>query len=537
MKPKPKIRDIIHEIMEPYAGRRYSTRLSLYVDIFILICIVASCVVIPIEVFYPGYETFYKYLEFCFAIIFIVEYLLRWYSAANRLSYPFTFYAIIDLLAIIPSILMMATEFMLLRSFRGIRLLRFLRFLRILRMLKFIRYSYLIYRGWISFRIWFSAICDQYRLRQLGSLFVWLLILWVFGSNLLFFTEKWISGVEGPYSGYWQAYWHILIVLISGIEDKEPLSLLGRIEVTVFLIGGIIVVGMLTGEIVSILVRKIQRAGKLTLKPPEGKMEQHIVILGDNGHRNNVIKQVNAALSGKYFFLVVSPNADEIKVTDKEGFDNVFALAGDPLKSEVLDASDVDDSLRVVILANHGSNEDISLNDNRSLMIALAVASRMKDIPMVVELRTADSLRYARNLAGVDFLVSRHFIERMASQAILNPGVTYIYNELMTFTGDSSEFYSVPVPNELIGKTFKDAQLYFLEMDNEAVVLVGIDCSPEEDPNTHFWLNPVDSQDQLPPSDIVLSQGDNLIVIAYERPAIVGVEEEDLWSGKILQRD
>ena len=55
---------------------------------------------------------------------------------------------------------------------------------------------------------------------------------------------------------------------MSGIEDKEPISLLGRIEVTAMMVVGIVIVGMLTGEIVAILVKKAQRVGKVDRPNP-----------------------------------------------------------------------------------------------------------------------------------------------------------------------------------------------------------------------------------------------------------------------------
>ena len=57
--------------------------------------------------------------------------------------------------------------------------------------------------------------------------------------------EVTLVGDEGPFAGYWRSYWNILIVLVSGIEDKEPLSLLGRMEVTLFLLAGLVIVVVL----------------------------------------------------------------------------------------------------------------------------------------------------------------------------------------------------------------------------------------------------------------------------------------------------
>ncbi|MEW6236136.1 MAG: ion transporter [Candidatus Omnitrophota bacterium] len=522
--------------MEPYKGGRDSTRLSLAMDLFILACILISCAAVPLEYIFPEHLTFFTYTEFVFAAIFIVEYVLRWYSSANRLIYPFTLYALIDLIAIVPSLLMLCEEMLLLRAFRGMRLLRLVRLLRLLRLLKFLRYGFLIYRGMISFRIWFSVLNYQYRLRQLGRLFFYGVLIWIIGAHLLFFTESLITEEAGPFSDYGKSYWNILIVLISGIEDKEPISTLGRVEVTIFLIAGIIVVGMLTAEIVSILVRKVHRAGKIAIKPPEGVMKHHIVILGENSNLDNVIRQVNAALDGKYFFLIISPIAEELKIPDPVIYKKVFAISGDPVKEEVLTRADIDHALRVVLLSMRDPSQSTVSIDNRTLMIALAVASRKRGIPMTVELLSGESLHYAKNLAGADFILSRHYIERLASQAVLHPGVTEIYNELMTFTGDSCEFYTVPVPSHLVGKTFKEAQLYFLDHDEEAIVVIGVDFSSPEEPNTRFWINPINCQDQLPPSEIILDAKDHLIIIAYELPSFAAMAEEDLWSGKRLSR-
>ena len=48
-------------------------------------------------------------------------------------------------------------------------------------------------------------------------------------------------------------------------------------------------------QIVFIIVRKVQRTGRLCIKPPRATLEQHIIILGNNSHLNNVIHQINAS--------------------------------------------------------------------------------------------------------------------------------------------------------------------------------------------------------------------------------------------------
>jgi voltage-gated potassium channel len=521
--------------MEPYSAGPESTWLSLAVDLVVLICILASCTVVVVEWIHPHLTPTLHPLEVIFTTIFVVEYLLRWYSADNRWLYPVTALAIIDLLAILPGVLALSSDLLMLRMIRGARLLRLLRLLRLIRLLRLLRYGPLIYRGLLRARVWFSSLTFQYRLAQLGRLFLWAAVALFVGANTLHITETAMVGEQGPFSGYWSSYWNILIVLVSGIEDKEPLSLLGRVEVTVLLIAGIVIVGMLTGEIVSILIRRVQRAGMVNLKPPKARFERHIVILGSSPHVDNVIRQIHSALKGQHHVLVVHPEADQLPVTDATVYRRVFALTGEPREARILEEADIDDAARVIVLAPLEDGCEGRGADNQALMATVAVICRKCCIPLVVELTDEDSLRYTHGLPEVDFVVGRAFGERMISQAVLNPGVTEVYDHLLTFTDDSNEIYTVPVPKHLVGKTFADAQLHFLEHDGEVIAPIGIDRLDGDRAESRFFLCPAAPEAGLTEEQRVLRADDRLIVMAYERPAAVA-ETADRWSTTWLAR-
>jgi len=516
-----------------------SSALATTLELFIVACIFLSLVLIPLEILFPEKHLFFWRMELVFTAIFVVEYVVRWGLAEKRLIYPFTRYAIIDLLAIAPTLLMVLAEhFTLFSVARSVRLLRVVRFLRLLRFLKFLRYGYLLYRFALHLRIRFSTLRDQIQANQLEKIFLYAFLTWVIGANSLYLTETHFTVGEGAYTGYWESYWHIIIVLFSGIEDKEPLSLPGRIEVTILLIMGICFAGVITGEIVSILVRKIQRLGKITLKPRESRLEHHIIILGHNKHFKNIVRQVHAAMGGRHYILVVSRNADSLEKEDEDVYKRVMALKGNPLDPAILERMDLDSASRVIVLSSSMRMEDNPRDiDNRSLLKVIAVYGRNSTVPMVAELQTEEALAAAGVLDGVEFLVSRHFGERLASQAVLNPGVTTIYDSLMTFSDDSSEFYTVPVPSYLVGKTFRDAQLHFLDDDDEAIIPVGIDRSDEACPNTRFTLCPQAGQAGLSSGEMVFKEGDCLVVIAYEQPRFVAVSREALWRGRELCRN
>ena len=527
---KKSLRERVREVMEPFRNAGDSTMLSLVTDVVILLCILVACLLIPAEYLFPDLRHTFWIVEVWITAIFIVEYVLRWYSAQDRIRYPLTAYAVIDLIAILPTLIITSDGPVYFSIIRSVRLLR---------LMKIMRYSFLIYRWYSEFLLWMVTMKERNRANQLLKIFLYALVTWIIGSNLIYITEIHLGQPkDGPYVNYWQSYWNIIIILFSGIEDKAPLSIAGRAEAAVLLIAGICFAGLITGEIVSILVKHIQRSGKINLKPPGCTMENHIVIIGQNKHLQNVIQQIHYALKGSHYTLVVSRLAEELKAAEPHIYRKVMALQGDALDSKILAEANIKSALRVVLLSStYRVGDSVQEIDNRTLMKTLAVLGKNSDVPMVAELQSEDNLYGASTLEGVEFVVSRRFGERLISQAVLNPGVTEVYDSLMTFTDDASEFFTIPVPSALVGKTFMKAQLYFLNYDDESIVLVGVDRSPPSQPTTLFKLSPYAPESGYKTVDLVLREQDRLIIIAHEQPSFTEVTKSNLWRGKIFLRN
>jgi len=78
----------------------------------------------------PSTKSFLKYSEIVVVVIFTIEYFLRILLSKNRLKFIFSFYGLIDLLAILPFYLAFAID---LQSLRLVRLLRLVRILKLAR--------------------------------------------------------------------------------------------------------------------------------------------------------------------------------------------------------------------------------------------------------------------------------------------------------------------------------------------------------------------------------------------------------------------
>lgn len=107
-----------------------TTRNGKLFDYFIQVIILISLISFAIETLPNNSEETKKVLfliELISVIIFSVEYLLRVYSAKSPLKYIFSFFGIIDLLAILPFYLKFAIDLRALRVFRVFRIFRALK--------------------------------------------------------------------------------------------------------------------------------------------------------------------------------------------------------------------------------------------------------------------------------------------------------------------------------------------------------------------------------------------------------------------------
>jgi voltage-gated potassium channel len=509
-----------------------STKESIFFDLSIIFLILLSCSLVFIEYFYPATIPYLLPVEMVLTAVFILEYAARWYVSTNRFRYPFKWLSIVDLLAILPSFLLFAYDIFFIREMRTLRVFRLIRLLRLMRIIRLFRFSGLIYRGFLRIRVRITALTYRYRAGPLAMLFLFALGAWVLGANLLYLTESGLGASGSAFANYWDAYWHVIIVLMSGIEDKEPVSLLGRIEVTIMMLLGIIIIGYLTGEIVSLLVQKWQRSGLIALIPPKSKLKNHIVILGMNEHLNRVIGQIDAALDGTYFFLIVDEAADALPIISPQLKRRVFALVGDPREKAVLDQAHIDEAARIVVLARSKqpseSQQDI---DNRSLIVTIAATlrKRVREIPTTVEILDRANLDYAKHLPGVDYVVGQRFGERLISQAVLHPGVTEVYHELFNFTDDSNEIYFIPPPKQLIGQTLQEARRFFLLYGKAPITLIGIQRPRQAGGLETKWCI------EKKFFNHVFVGNETLMILAFKYPKL-GKISRDLFDASLLLR-
>ncbi|MCW8127316.1 ion transporter [Microbulbifer halophilus] len=210
-----------------------------YFDVILIWTILASVLLVllvSVESIAGYYGELFFILEWVFTALFTVEYLLRIYCAVDRRSYVFSFYGVVDLLAILPSYL--ALVFTGASYLLVVRLLRVLRIFRILKLVRYLRDANLLGRS-----LWQAR-------RKILVFYASMLVLCIIFGALMFVVEQ-------PQHGFTSIpksiYWAIVTITTVGYGDIVPQTAFGQaIAAATTLIGYSIIAvptGLVTAEL------------------------------------------------------------------------------------------------------------------------------------------------------------------------------------------------------------------------------------------------------------------------------------------------
>jgi len=206
-------------------------------DYFIQALILLSLLAFTIETFPDNSKVTIELLntfEFLCVIIFSIEYLLRVIVSKKPLKYIFSFYGVIDFLAIFPFYL---------KSIYDLRALRAFRIFRIFRALKLIRYNRALNRFNIASKI----------VKEELILFLILTSIFVFiaSAGIYFFENE--AQPENFSSVIHSGWWAIVTLTTVGYGDVYPITVGGKIFTTFIVLIGVGIVTIPAGLVASAL--------------------------------------------------------------------------------------------------------------------------------------------------------------------------------------------------------------------------------------------------------------------------------------------
>ncbi|MFT6192988.1 MAG: voltage-gated potassium channel [Paraglaciecola sp.] len=175
-----------------------------------------------------------KNFELICVIIFSIEYVLRIFVSKNPFKYIFSFYGMIDFLAIFPFYLQGAYDLKALRAFR---------IFRVFRALKLIRYNKALNRFHIAANI----------VKEEVILFLVITSIFIFiaSSGIYFFENK--AQPEIFTSVIHSGWWAVVTLTTVGYGDVYPITIGGKIFTFFILLIGVGIVTIPAGLVASAL--------------------------------------------------------------------------------------------------------------------------------------------------------------------------------------------------------------------------------------------------------------------------------------------
>ena len=227
-----KVKDQLKEIIfgtETFGGRLF--------DVLLIFAIITSVLIVMLDSvteYHNSYGDIFFQAEWIFTILFTIEYFLRIYCIRLPSSYMFSFFGVIDLLAILPTYISFFVPGA--GVFSVIRILRVLRVFRVLKLVQFMGEAELLRQAMIASK---------------RKIFVYLFFL----LNLVIVLGSIMYLIEGEKSGFdsfpRSIYWAIVTLTTVGYGDISPVTNLGQFIAAIIMIMGYSIIAVPTGIVTS----------------------------------------------------------------------------------------------------------------------------------------------------------------------------------------------------------------------------------------------------------------------------------------------
>lgn len=349
----------------------------------------------------------------------------------------------------------------------------------------------------------------------------WLLLIVLGFSSASVITWAAETDINSYFSGFGTALWSILVWILSGFEERSPVTAWGRAgSIGVLGLWGIfllLVVDMIVGE----RLRAILEGQRL---PRD--LRDHYVICNWNGRAEGLIHQLRSEdlrrRDGFHYVIVIHEGPLDLRAIRRSGtfvMRDVLFVRGDPTDLEVLKRVHVNQARSVLVLVDDEQGRDA---DGRTLLVAKALLGRGAMCRHVIlELLDSSDVKQARSMfkkagAGLEILDVSSIESRLFSQSAATAGLSGLMFQLTSYRKDCPELYSLDVPASWPqeGTSFRTVLRTFTEArraERTDCTPVGVRSPDEQGRSGRIRTNPE------PGSDLVYP-GDQLVVLACRQP-------------------
>ena len=250
---------------------------------------------------------------------------------------------------------------------------------------------------------------------------------------------------------------------------------------------------MFTATIASAFVDTKLKEGKGVM---DVKVKDHFLICGWSYKAKEIIAELRADKKVHNKPIVIVADIPEKPLEDE----NAFFLHGE-VDVDILRKANLKGASVVMILTDE--NLDSYSRDAKVVLNTLTIRKLNPNVYICVEISDPKNMQHGK-LAGADeIIVIGELSCNLLVQAALDHGITKIITELVS-NRYGNELYKVKPPENFVGMKFIEALRLVKEKHNAIIVAI------ESGEDNKLAANP--------PMDYTIQPGDDLVLIAQERP-------------------
>ncbi len=290
--------------------------------------------------------------------------------------------------------------------------------------------------------------------------------------------------------------WGVATVLGQGNADFVT-SPGGRVVGWLLILFGVAMLGMITGALVAMVIDFLLKEGQGL---GVSGHRDHIVVCGWNSSARDLIDE----LRGDDYKQKIVVLADLEKNPAGSG---VYFVRGDATDAGDLERAGIMDASAALIFPVDGSDEA----DMHSILTIMAISSIAPTVRTVAEVNNPRNEPHFVRADVAELLVTSKMASHLLARSALYPGLSAIVTDIVS-GGDGSELYRITLPDGYIGLTI-DTVAANLRRDHHATLL-------SVNRGGRAFVNP--------PTDFVLHEGDDAIVVAESLGTLAPLKLHDI---------
>ncbi len=414
-------------------------------------------------------------------MIFVAELSIRLLVARSKRRFFRTYW--IDIISVMPA----------LRAFR---------LLRVLRLIRLFRVGILFHR---RLKALSTTMAEGVGIQI--ALLVNVSIVVLTGAVGIHFIE---GGSNPEFSDLKKSFWFSLFTLISGgLETGQPKTQAGMAVAAFVAIGGLTMFAVFTGIVSAVMVQRL-KTGMRMQDLHVSEMRQHCVICGWNRSAPKILAELRADSKLRNMDIVVVAEFEDFPEDEVAGEirDSINFFLGDYTRLSVLNEVGIEFASRAILLADATLPRSDQDRDARTVLAALTIEKLNPKILTCAQLldRSND---VQLQVAGVEQIVVDDEVSgHLLATAVRSPNLVSVFGELLSIQAGNNIF-SIDIPELWIGNTIAEASANLLQ--SSAAMLIAISSKDTAG---------VETTQVNPPSSQILTDVDQLVVIAREPPSL-----------------